>query len=495
MFAQTEALVAIDVNSGRATKERHIEETAYKTNIEAADEIARQLRLRDLAGLVVIDFIDMEDNRNNHAVERRLKEALKADRARIQVGRISHFGLLELSRQRLRPSLIEANYRPCAHCAGSGMVRSTESAAVYALRMMEEEGVRQRSSEITVTVHPDVALYLLNYKRDSLAGIESRTGMRIFVLGDATLVPPNIRLDRVKATTRDDSAELPPPREHREIEHHRPAPVEVADEDDADTVEEAPEPRDNNRPQQDSQSSGPRDDAGGRKRRRRRRRGRGGEGRNEGAPNGSTGEFAGAGDTAQADEGASEQNEAQAEGGEAQGEQGPGGPRDDQARRGRRRGRRGGRRRRRGGEPQPGENQPGEHQGEQHGEHQHGGEANGSASAESHQHTQQNDAPAAQHNTAAASADTSADASSNGERSPSRGFFQTLKESVPWRRNEGAGETQSEAAPSAPAPAATPAPAPAPTPVAAPAPAPAPVSQTAPSAAEPSRKGWWDEKA
>src|SRR6201999_4327406 len=147
----TEALVSIDVNSGRATRERHIEETAYKTNLEAAEEIARQLRLRDLAGLVVIDFIDMEDNRNNHAVERKLKEALKADRARIQVGRISHFGLLELSRQRLRPSLIEANFRVCAHCTGTGMVRSTESTAVHSLRMLEEEGVRRRSSEVTIT--------------------------------------------------------------------------------------------------------------------------------------------------------------------------------------------------------------------------------------------------------------------------------------------------------------------------------------------------------
>ncbi|MDX2224632.1 MAG: Rne/Rng family ribonuclease, partial [Rhodospirillaceae bacterium] len=157
VFGQTEALVAIDVNSGRATRERHIEETALKTNLEAADEIARQLRLRDLAGLVVIDFIDMEESRNNHAVERRLKEALRNDRARIQVGRISHFGLLELSRQRLRPSLIETNYRPCPHCGGTGHVRSTESAAIYALRMIEEEGVRKRSSELTVTVHPSVA--------------------------------------------------------------------------------------------------------------------------------------------------------------------------------------------------------------------------------------------------------------------------------------------------------------------------------------------------
>ena len=214
VFNQTEALVAIDVNSGRATRERHIEETAYKTNLEAAEEIARQLRLRDLAGLVVIDFIDMEDSRNNHAVERRLKESLKVDRARIQVGRISHFGLLELSRQRLRPSLIEANFKVCAHCAGTGMVRSTESAAVHSLRMLEEEGVRRRSSEITITTHPDVALYLLNYKREMLAQIEARHGLKIFVLGDPTLIPPNLRLDRVKAAVREDGEAIARPERH-----------------------------------------------------------------------------------------------------------------------------------------------------------------------------------------------------------------------------------------------------------------------------------------
>ena len=136
---QTEALVAIDVNSGRSTRERNIEETAHKTNLEAADEIARQLRLRDLAGLIVIDFIDMEDARNNASVERRIKEAMKNDRARIQVGRISPFGLLELSRQRLRPSLMETNFEKCPHCTGTGMIRSIESAALYVLRAIEEK--------------------------------------------------------------------------------------------------------------------------------------------------------------------------------------------------------------------------------------------------------------------------------------------------------------------------------------------------------------------
>ncbi|MDX1483362.1 MAG: Rne/Rng family ribonuclease [Alphaproteobacteria bacterium] len=192
----TEALVAIDVNSGRATRERNIEETAYKTNLEAAEEIARQLRLRDLAGLIVIDFIDMMDHRNQNTVERRLKEAMRADRARIQVGRISPFGLLELSRQRLRPSLIEASSAKCPYCEGTGLIRSTESAALHVLRAVEEEGVRRRSAELRVTVATPVALYMLNEKRDMLTSIENRHGVRVLVSGDDSLVPPDYRLER-----------------------------------------------------------------------------------------------------------------------------------------------------------------------------------------------------------------------------------------------------------------------------------------------------------
>ena len=178
---QTEALVAIDVNSGKATRERHIEETAIRTNLEAAEEIARQLRLRDLAGLIVIDFIDMEENRNNHTVERRLKDVLRADRARIQVGRISHFGLLEMSRQRLRPSITEISSEICPHCAGTGLVRSTEWAALYALRAIEEEAIKSKEKPITATVHRDTALYILNHKRSALAGIESRYGITVTI--------------------------------------------------------------------------------------------------------------------------------------------------------------------------------------------------------------------------------------------------------------------------------------------------------------------------
>ena len=206
---QTEALVAIDVNSGRATRERNIEETALRTNLEAADEIARQLRLRDLAGLIVIDFIDMEEHRNQVAVERRVKEALKSDRARIQVGRISPFGLLEMSRQRLRPSLAEASTQPCPHCGGTGSIRSVESTALYVLRSIEEEGIRRRSAEICVYVPTRVALYILNQKRESVVQIETRYGLRITLGSDDSLIPPNFRLERLRSY---EAGEAPPPR-------------------------------------------------------------------------------------------------------------------------------------------------------------------------------------------------------------------------------------------------------------------------------------------
>lgn len=198
---QTEALVAIDVNSGSSTKERHIEETALKTNSEAADEVARQLRLRDLAGLIVIDFIDMEEMRNNHAVERRLKDAMRFDRARIQLGKISSFGLMELSRQRLRPSLIENSFQPCPHCNGTGMIRSVESASMHVLRAIEDEGSKCRSSEITVTVHPSIALYILNQKRADLSLIETRFAFKVFLAGNDSLIPPAFQMERVKAET------------------------------------------------------------------------------------------------------------------------------------------------------------------------------------------------------------------------------------------------------------------------------------------------------
>jgi ribonuclease E len=204
---QTEALVAIDVNSGRSTRERGIEETALRTNLEAAEEAARQLRLRDLAGLIVIDFIDMESKKHNSMVERRMAEALKHDRARIQIGHISHFGLLELSRQRLRPSLAETSLNICPHCGGLGHVRSTESAALHVLREIEEEGGKRRAAEISVAVTGATALFILNHKRQRLTEIEQRYGMLVSFVADESLLPAQTRIDRIRAAVPQD---LPP---------------------------------------------------------------------------------------------------------------------------------------------------------------------------------------------------------------------------------------------------------------------------------------------
>ncbi|EFG85299.1 hypothetical protein GHA01_10190 [Novacetimonas hansenii] len=198
---QTEALVAIDVNSGRATKERNIEETALRTNLEAADEVARQLRLRDLAGLIVIDFIDMESRKHNGMVERRLKEALRNDRARIQVGHISHFGLLEMSRQRLRPSIAESTFMPCPHCEGTGIIRGVESSALHVLRAIEDEGMQRRAAEIAVHVAPEIALYILNNKRAWLHEIEERHKMHVTFAADSTLHAAESRIERTRAQT------------------------------------------------------------------------------------------------------------------------------------------------------------------------------------------------------------------------------------------------------------------------------------------------------
>src|SRR5690625_136831 len=198
----TEALVAIDVNSGKATGERHIEETAYKTNLEAADEIARQLRLRDLAGLIVIDFIDMEDSRHIREVERRLKEAMKVDRARIQLGRISPFGLLELSRQRLRPSLFETVNVVCPTCRGLGHLRSPDSLSLTLLNQVTDEAVRRGPGRLEVHAPTSLALYLLNEKRDNLRDIEERFGIQLFVRADDTLGAQEFVLRRLTSEGR-----------------------------------------------------------------------------------------------------------------------------------------------------------------------------------------------------------------------------------------------------------------------------------------------------
>jgi ribonuclease E len=275
---QAEALVAIDVNSGRATREHHIEDTALKTNQEAADEIARQLRLRDLAGLIVIDFIDMDEKRNNRSVERRLKEALKQDRARIQVGRISHFGLLEMSRQRIRTSVLESSTEKCPYCGGSGHVRSVSSLALQVLRALEEQLMKGATHNLIVRTRPDVALYVLNQKRAHLRGLEERFAILITISSDATLTPPlSFAIDRGEQVHTIEAA-----RALAQQSEARTAPLEEEDdlEDtealEAEDVEEAVEVE-----APASETAALSAEAGGRRRRRRRRGRRGGNGGGE----------------------------------------------------------------------------------------------------------------------------------------------------------------------------------------------------------------------
>ncbi len=198
----TEALVAIDVNSGRATKEGSIEQTALKTNLEAADEVARQLRLRDLAGLIVIDFIDMDERRNNISVEKRMKDKLKTDRARIQVGRISGFGLMEMSRQRLRPGMLEATTQMCSHCHGTGLLRSDDNVSLSILRALEEEGTRGRTKEVLVRAPIAIANFLMNGKREHIGDIEARHGMSVRIECDMSLTSPDFAIEKFKTATR-----------------------------------------------------------------------------------------------------------------------------------------------------------------------------------------------------------------------------------------------------------------------------------------------------
>ncbi|WP_208347667.1 ribonuclease E/G [Pseudaestuariivita rosea] len=256
----TEALVAIDVNSGRATKEGSIEETALKTNLEAADEVARQLRLRDLAGLIVIDFIDMDERKNNAAVEKRMKDKLKTDRARIQVGRISGFGLMEMSRQRLRPGMIEATTQPCPACHGTGLIRSEDSLGLSILRQLEEEGVRGRSKEVLVKCPVAIANFLMNQKREHVAQIEARYGLSVRVEGHPHLISPDFEIEKFKTAIRSIptstaavvSVDASLMADIDEATEHDPV-----DETPEEITEEAPQPK---------------------KRRRRRRRRRGGNG-------------------------------------------------------------------------------------------------------------------------------------------------------------------------------------------------------------------------
>jgi ribonuclease E len=345
---QTEALVSIDVNSGKSTREHNIEDTALATNLEAAEEVSRQLRLRDLAGLIVIDFIDMEENRNNRAVERKLKECLKNDRARIQVGRISHFGLMEMSRQRIRTGVLESSVVICPHCGGTGMVRSTESVALHVLRSLEEMLLKSVTHDLIVRTRTAVALYILNNKRGHLADLEKRFGLDVTILADEhastgghlflvdkgdPVVP---RPDRPEPT-----AIVRPIEEEDEV-------VEEIDDEEETEVEAATEET-----AREERSGEPRpgeSDSEGRRRRRRRRRGRG---RNGEETQGQTSEGwsaeDGDGDSeneGDAEDGETDENEASGEAGEA-GDGGEGGTDASGApRRRRRRGRRGGRRNR-----------------------------------------------------------------------------------------------------------------------------------------------------
>jgi ribonuclease E len=273
---QAEALVAIDVNSGRATREHHIEDTALKTNLEAADEIGRQLRLRDLAGLIVIDFIDMDEKRNNRAVERRLKECLKHDRARIQVGRISHFGLLEMSRQRIRTSVLESSTEKCPYCGGSGHVRSVSSLALQVLRALEEHLIKSATHNLIARTRPDVALYLLNQKRAHLRGLEERFAITITVTADETVrAPQTFVIDR--------GEQVHTPEAAKAIAERAQAPVApLEDEDDLEQADSADDVAEESDFQGDGggelggPTAGEHGEGGSRRRRRRRRRGRGG---------------------------------------------------------------------------------------------------------------------------------------------------------------------------------------------------------------------------
>ncbi|MEQ9153248.1 MAG: ribonuclease E/G [Parvibaculum sp.] len=327
----TEALVSIDVNSGRSTKERNIEQTALKTNLEAAEEITRQMRLRDLAGLVVIDFIDMDENRNNRAVERKLKDCLKNDRARIQVGRISHFGLLEMSRQRMRSGVLEGSTVICPHCSGTGLVRSVESMALHVLRGVEAEAIKGRAAAFTVKVPGEVAIYILNQKRANLLDVEERYGTSVYIVADATLAGSDHKIEaaEARAPTRTRPAQGAINIESGYTDEDEPVAEETAEEDEAE-AETASEDA--------SEEKGD----GQRRRKRRRRRGRRAEG-----------EAREDGDAAQAsgeDQDEREEDDDAAEGEaetQADGEDGELLDSDGQPRKRRRRGRRGGRRNRR----------------------------------------------------------------------------------------------------------------------------------------------------
>lgn len=280
---QTEALVAIDINSGKSTREHNIEDTAYKTNLEACDEIARQLRLRDLAGLIVIDFIDMEEKRNNRNVERRIKDALKNDRARIQVGRISHFGLLEMSRQRLRQGMLEGSTKVCPHCEGRGIIRSVSSCALSVLRQIEDQLTGRRAENLTVHCHREIATYILNEKREHLLQIEGAYGISIFIVPSDSVKAAEAIIERGAERAVPVRRIAAPPKVTAEDEDEA---EEAQVEDESDDEEFEDEPSETSGGNGRERSSGPveLDENGEPRRKRRRRRGRRGgrRGRDDG---------------------------------------------------------------------------------------------------------------------------------------------------------------------------------------------------------------------
>jgi ribonuclease E len=273
---QTEALVAIDVNSGRSTREHNIEDTALRTNLEAADEIARQLRLRDLAGLIVVDFIDMEESRNNRAVERRIKDALKNDRARIQVGRISHFGLLEMSRQRIRTGVLEGSTVVCAHCQGAGVVRSTASIALHVLRVLEDALIKSSTHDVVVRTRTPVALYILNQKRANLRDLERRFGVAVVIEADDTLTGSNYHaIERGEPATgfRGEPEAPSLPAEDLAAVAEEPVPIDEDFEDEIEPEQDEGAAEQDPVGEHESAGSSEETEVGRRRRRRRRRRG------------------------------------------------------------------------------------------------------------------------------------------------------------------------------------------------------------------------------
>ncbi|MGB3446789.1 MAG: Rne/Rng family ribonuclease [Xanthobacteraceae bacterium] len=349
---QTEALVSIDVNSGRSTREHHIEDTALKTNLEAAEEVARQLRLRDLAGLIVIDFIDMDERRNNRAVERKLSDCLRQDRARIQVGRISHFGLLEMSRQRIRASVLESSTEPCPHCGGSGHIRSVSSVALQVLRNLEEILMKGATHNLTVRTRNDVAIYVLNHKRAHLRDLETSFKVTLSVLADPTLGGQQaFVIDRGEQVHTLEAAKALLAAQVATA----PAIMDDAFEDDDAFDVEAEVETEETEGLTDEQASGEGSDAGegdaagdGQRRRRKRRR-RGRDSRDQGSANNDNDAPVAASDV---DDAAHVAEMVGDRGDDAEGER-EAGSQDDQGegngeRRPRRRGRRGGRRRRGG---------------------------------------------------------------------------------------------------------------------------------------------------